>query len=77
MSAAMYTQEQMDIALLKQEQGNISQSIFGMDKRMDGIERKLDHLESEMKANFFWLLGLYGLGFMTLLGFMAHGFKWF
>lgn len=36
------------------------------------IERTLERIESIQK----WMLGLMGTGFFSLLGLMAHGFKW-
>ena len=36
------------------------------------IERTLERIESTQK----WMLGLMGTGFFSLLGLMAHGFRW-
>jgi hypothetical protein len=66
MSEAIYTQEQYEIGLLKQQQSMTSQTLLSLDRRMDYIER-------EMKANFYWLLG--AMASMAFI--MAHGFKWF
>jgi hypothetical protein len=61
----LFTQEQLDIELLKQKNGDISIT-FGQ------IYKTLDRIESQQK----WLLGLMGTGFLGLLSLMAHGFKW-
>ena len=36
------------------------------------IEKTLERIESTQK----WMLGLMGTGFFSLLGLMAHGFRW-
>lgn len=36
------------------------------------IEKTLERIENTQK----WMLGLMGSGFISLLGLMAHGFKW-
>lgn len=42
-------------------------------KQKDGdIEKTLERIESNQK----WMIGLMGTGFFSLLGLMAHGFKW-
>ena len=84
MSAGLYTQEQFDIGLLKQQQDFNNQAILNIEKRLDTsfasmdstfnrIDKRMDHLEKEMRANFYWLLGV--IGALGLI--MAHGFKWF
>lgn len=61
----MFTQDQLDIALLKNTNEGIFRSIERIDKHMDRIE-----------LNQRWILGLMGAGFLGLLSLMAHGFKW-
>lgn len=61
----LFTQEQMDIELLKQKNTDIYNN-FTL------IYKTLDRIESHQK----WLFGLMGTGFLGLLSLMAHGFKW-
>ena len=64
-----YTQEQLEIALLKQSQSELFRAMERIDKDLkEGFKR----VESHQK----WILGLMGSGFFGLLGLMAHGFKW-
>ena len=60
-----YTQEQLDIAILKQHNEEVIRTF-------NNIYRSLDKIESNQK----WILSLMGTGFFSLLGLMAHGFKW-
>jgi hypothetical protein len=66
-SEAKYTQEQLDIALLKNTN--------------EGILRSLSRIESEIKSHFHWtmglILGIYALGFtgvVSALGKAKGGF---
>lgn len=56
-TAAKYTQEQLDLALLKNTN--------------EGILRTLNRIESEIKSHFHWtmglILGLYTIGIGALL----------
>lgn len=61
----LYTQDQLDIELLKQKNGDIYNNFTH-------IYKTLDRIESHQK----WMLGLMGTGFVGLLSLMAHGFKW-
>ena len=54
-----------------------------IDRRFECIDRRIDALTSEHRADFRWLLGvmLGGFaamlgGFGAMLGVMAHGFHW-
>jgi hypothetical protein len=60
-----YTQEQLNIELLKQK----NEEIY---KTFDHIYKSMDRIESNQR----WMFGLMGSGFLGLLGLMAHGFKW-
>ena len=72
--AQMYTQDQMDIAILKNEQGMIS-------KTLDRIDSRLDRLESKVDSHFHWTLGLifgmYAMGLTGLIGALGHAYNWF
>ena len=54
-----------------------------LERRFEAIDRRIDALTSEHRADFRWLLGvmLGGFtamlgGFTAMLGVMAHGFHW-
>lgn len=65
--AQMYTQEQMDIALLKNNQ--------------TGILKTLERLETKVDSHFHWTLGLifgmYAMGLTGLIGALGHAYGWF
>lgn len=67
MSTNLYTQEQMDIALLK----NTNEGILGTLQRM---EQKTD-------ANLHWtialMFGLYAMVITGLVGAIGHAYGWF
>lgn len=64
MTQHTYTQEQLDIALLKQKNDEFH-------RNFDHIYKILDKIESNQR----WILGLMGSGFLGVLGLLAHGFK--
>lgn len=74
MSEATYTQEQMDIALMKKDQGMIS-------KTLDRIDARLDRMEQKVDSHFHWTLGLifgmYAMGLTGLITAMGHSYGWF
>lgn len=61
----LFTQEQLDIELLKQK----NEDIYNNFKH---LYKTLDRIESHQR----WMFGLMGTGFLGLLSLMAHGFKW-
>ena len=61
----MYTQEQLDIALLNNNQTEIRRALDRIELRLDKIEQKVDH-------KFYWLIG----AMVSLAGVMARGFHW-
>lgn len=63
--SSTYTEEQLQIELLKQKNEDIY-------KNFEHIYKLLDKIESHQK----WVLGIMGSGFIGLLGLLAHGFKW-
>lgn len=62
-----YTQEQFDIALLKQ--------------RNSGFEKTLERLEHKIDSNFHWILGLmfgiYAMGVAGLISAVGKAYGWF
>jgi hypothetical protein len=65
----MYTQDQLNIELLKQGQGQVSQTL-------NRIETELLQMDRKIEANFRWVLTVMGTVGIGILGIMAHGFKW-
>lgn len=63
----MYTQEQLEIELLKNNQGH-------MFKILERLEHKVD-------SHFHWTLGLilsmYAMGLTGLIGALGHSYNWF
>lgn len=74
MSSALYTQEQMDLALIKNDQGTIAKTLEKIDFRLDRLEQKVD-------SHFHWTMGLifgvYALGLTGLIGALGHAYGWF
>lgn len=79
--AVMYTQEQLDIALLKQESSTTSVALSRIENELisidSKIESKIEKIDSKIESNFKWQLSFMISGFVGVLGLMAHGFKWF
>ncbi len=63
----MYTQEQMDIVVLKTQ--------------TTGIMKTLERLEHKVDSHFHWLMGLmfglYTMGISGLIGALGHAYGWF
>jgi hypothetical protein len=69
MSAQLYTQEQLDIELLKQQSGTTTQTLNRIETELNAMDKKID-------SNFKWLLSLLISELAASLGLMAHGFHW-
>lgn len=67
MSKELYTQEQLDIAILKNTN--------------EGVLATLMRLESKIESNFHWTLGLifglYAIGLGALISAIAKAYNWF
>ncbi len=65
--AQMYTQEQMDIVVLKTQ--------------TTGIMKTLERLEQKVDSHFHWtmglMFGLYTMGISSLIGALGHAYGWF
>jgi hypothetical protein len=48
----------------------------GTKAALERIERRLDSISNEQRADFRWTLGIMIAWSATLLGVMAHGFHW-
>lgn len=63
----MYTREQMDIELIKNNQGHLF--------------KILERLEQKVDSHFHWTLGLilslYAVGLTAAIGGMGHAYGWF
>ena len=66
MSENIYTQEQLDIAILK----NTNEGVLGT----------LHRLETKIESNFHWtlslIIGIYFFGITGLIGAIAHVYGW-
>jgi hypothetical protein len=66
-SSKMYTQEQLEIELLKNNQSHIF-------KVLDRIDQKVD-------SHFHWtlglILGMYAIGLTGLIAAIGHSYNWF
>lgn len=76
--AQTYTQDQMDIAILKNTQSSFIQSL----QRIEfSINSKFERLEQKVDSNFHWTLGLifgmYAMGLTGLIGALGHAYGWF
>ena len=67
MNELKYTQEQLDIALLKNTN--------------EGILKTISEMKSDIKSNFHWtmglILGLYAIGLTGLISALGHSYGWF
>lgn len=62
-----YTQDQMDVIVLKTQQ--------------TGIMKTLERLEQKVDSHFHWtvglMFGLYTMGLSGLIGALGHAYGWF
>lgn len=80
-----YTQEQMDIAILKNNQNDFIQSMKRIESNINRIEsninNKFDRLEQKVDSNFHCTLGLifgiYAMGLTGLIAAAGHAYGWF
>ncbi len=77
MSTQLYTQEQLDIELLKQQSGTMTQTLVRIENELISMDKKIDSNFTWLLSNFKWLLSFMISGFVGILGLMAHGFHWF
>lgn len=67
MSEPIYTQEQVDIIVLKTQ--------------TTGIMKTLERLEQKVDSHFHWtvglMFGLYTMGLSVLIGALGHAYNWF
>lgn len=74
----MYTQDQMDIAILKHNQSSLMQSLERIE---NSINTRLDRLDQKVDSHFHWTLGLifglYAMALTGLVGALGHSYQWF
>lgn len=70
----IYTQEQLDLELMKNNQSNLS-------KTLERIESTFHRLEQKVDSHFHWtvglMFGLYTMGLSGLIGALGHAYNWF
>jgi hypothetical protein len=71
------------VAVLEQIARTTSAALERIERRLDSMDRRIDAIVSDQRADFRWLLGIMlgGFtamlgGFGAMLGVMAHGFHW-
>jgi hypothetical protein len=71
------------VGVLEEIARGIKAALDRIDRRFDNLERRMDTLAAEHRADFRWLLGVMIAGFAAtiggfagLLAVMAHGFHW-
>ncbi len=66
-SVKTYTQEQLDIEILKNEQGHLFKILERLDQKVD--------------SHFHWTLGLifgiYAMGVTAIIAALGHAYRWF
>jgi hypothetical protein len=64
------------VAVLEQIARTTSASLERIERRLDSMDRRIDVVVTDQRADFRWLLGVMLGGFGAMLGVMAHGFHW-
>jgi hypothetical protein len=64
------------VAVLEQIARDTARALDRIERRMDGLDRRIDTLAHEHHAEFRWLLGMILGTTGAMLGVMAHGFHW-
>jgi len=64
------------VAVLEQIARTTTATLERMERRLDSMDRRIDTVITDQRADFRWLLGVMLGGFGAMLGVMAHGFHW-
>ncbi|MGA8194420.1 MAG: hypothetical protein WB902_13715 [Acetobacteraceae bacterium] len=64
------------VAVLEQIARTTSAALERIERRLDSMDRRIDVVVTDQRADFRWLLGVMLGGFGAMLGVMAHGFHW-
>lgn len=80
MASPLYTQEQLEIALLKRESSETSRTLVRIETQLHDIEgafdMRLDQMDKKIDAHFKWILGVIGtVAFTTITTLVQHWFK--
>lgn len=74
MNKQTYTHEQLEIAILNNNQSGIA-------KTLERLENRLDKLDSKVDTHFHWIVGLmfglYTMGLSGLISAIGHSYGWF
>jgi hypothetical protein len=68
MPAQLYTQEQLEIALLKESSSVTAQSLGRIEHRLDKVDEEIKDLDKKIDSHFKWQLSVIGAVGITLLG---------
>jgi hypothetical protein len=67
------------VAVLEQIARTTSAALERIELRLDSMDRRIDTVVTDQRADFRWLVGIMLGGFAAMLGgfgAMAHGFHW-
>jgi hypothetical protein len=64
------------VAVLEQIARTTSGALERIERRLDSVDRRINAVVTDQRADFRWLLGIMLGGFGAMLGVMAHGFHW-
>ncbi len=67
------------VAVLEQITRTTSAALERIELRLDSMDRRIDTVVTDQRADFRWLVGIMLGGFAAMLGgfgAMAHGFHW-
>jgi len=64
------------VAVLEQIARTTTATLERMERRLDSMDRRIDTVITDQRADFRWLLGIMLGGFGAMLGVMARGFHW-
>ena len=70
----MFTQDQVDIAILKDRHEGIMSS-------MTDIKNSIAKIEMKLESNYTWtmglILGIYAIGMTSIITALGHAYGWF
>lgn len=73
-SKITYTQEQLELELLKHKNSTF-------EKILDRLEERIEKLDSKIDSHFHWMVGLmfgiYAMGITGLFGALGKAYNWF
>lgn len=64
------------VAVLEQIARTTSAALERIERRLDSMDRRIDTVVTDQRADFRWPVGIMLGGFGAMLGAMAHGFHW-